>query len=130
MNTGSSASQAHPYPGPTMGSSAGHPKVGFLAQLNTWPSNQWAEVIGVTTGEMGHQLRLVRYSADGHLRYTQRVLGSEIRTARDKFDVPPMDFIAGEVDVADGKLGAVRRRWPTRAKPAADINQAAPERFH
>lgn len=107
------------------------PQVGNLVQLHGWPANHWAEVIKAAGTSNGtEQFKLVRYSDSGDFRYTQVISLSDVAKHLPKFDIPPTDFIAGSVDVVDGKLGCHRRRWPTKIHPDANTSVSAPERFH
>lgn len=104
---------------------------GHLVQLEGWPQQSWAEVLQVNNpGAHNTSLKIVRYSADGSARFTQLVSPDQVRISAGKFDIPPMDFISGSVDLCDGKLGIIRRRWPVKISPAASISEASPERLH
>lgn len=105
--------------------------VGQLVQLDGWPQQAWAEVIQVTNSDAASgSLKIVRYSADGSARFTELVRPDQVRVCAGKFDIPPMDFISGSVDLCDGKLGIARRRWPVKISSAASIPESSPERLH
>ena len=103
-----------------------HPEKGMLIQLQVWPGNQWAEVI-VSNNDV---IRIVRYTPNGNARWTEEIDPAFIRAMAQKLDIPPLDFIAGEVDVVDGKLGASRRRWSSRVSSEVAISPFTPQRFH
>ncbi len=102
------------------------PEQGMLVQLQAWPANQWAEVIATSDAAT----RIVRYTPNGNARWTEEIDPVCIRAMAQKLDIPPLDFIAGEVDVADGKLGATRRRWSSRITTDVAISPFSPQRFH
>jgi hypothetical protein len=102
------------------------PNQGMLIQQQDWPKTQWAEVI-VSSGAM---IRIVRYTPNGNARWTEEVDPACIRAMAQKLDIPPLDFITGEVDVADGKLGVTRRRWSSRITTDVAISPFSPQRCH
>lgn len=102
------------------------PNQGMLIQQQDWPETQWAEVI-VSSEAM---IRIVRYTPNGNARWTEEIDPACISAMAQKLDIPPLDFITGEVDVADGKLGVTRRRWSSRITTDVAISPFSPQRCH
>lgn len=121
---------AHPFAKISSPAPSDTASVGSLVHLTDWPRGRWAEVISRDSNPENPTLRVVMYTPNGNARYTETLSATASMVVAGKLDIPPTDFISGDVHLADGKLGLKRMRWPTRIDAKANIHIGNPERFH